>query len=95
MNKKQINPFEYAPQIMDKMIHGGILVSTKVGEKVNPMTIGWGTMGVDWSLPMFIAYVRESRYTKQLLEENGEPLQESDQKLAQTVAEFLGKQMES
>ncbi|MBR5126740.1 MAG: stage V sporulation protein T, partial [Oscillospiraceae bacterium] len=30
-----------------------------------------------------------------LLEENGEPLQESDQKLAQTVAEFLGKQMES
>lgn len=30
-----------------------------------------------------------------LLEENGEPLQESDQRLAQTVAEFLGKQMES
>ena len=30
-----------------------------------------------------------------LLEENAEPLQESDQKLAQTVAEFLGKQMES
>ena len=30
-----------------------------------------------------------------LLEENGEPLQESDQRLAQTVAEFLGRQMES
>ena len=30
-----------------------------------------------------------------LLEENGEPLQESDQRLAQTVADFLGKQMES
>ena len=30
-----------------------------------------------------------------LLDENGEPLQESDQRLAQTVAEFLGKQMES
>lgn len=30
-----------------------------------------------------------------LLDENGEPLQESDQMLAQTVAEFLGKQMES
>ena len=30
-----------------------------------------------------------------LLDENADPLQESDQRLAQTVAEFLGKQMES
>ena len=30
-----------------------------------------------------------------LMGENGQPLQESDQKLAQTVAGFLGKQMES
>ena len=36
------------------------------------MTIGWGTIGIDWSRPIFIAYVRESRYTKQLLEDNGE-----------------------
>ena len=30
-----------------------------------------------------------------LMGENGQPMQESDQKLAQTVAGFLGKQMES
>ena len=30
-----------------------------------------------------------------LLEENGEPMSELDQRLASTVAEFLGKQMES
>ena len=30
-----------------------------------------------------------------LLQENDKPLQEGDQKLAQTVAGFLGKQMES
>ena len=30
-----------------------------------------------------------------LLEEEAQPLQEADQKLAQTIAEFLGKQMES
>ena len=30
-----------------------------------------------------------------LLQENDKPLQESDQKLAQTVASFLGRQMES
>ncbi len=67
--KKEINAFEYAGQIMDKMTHGGILVTTKVGEKVNPMTIGWGTIGVDWSKPVFQVYVRESRYTKGMLDD--------------------------
>jgi flavin reductase (DIM6/NTAB) family NADH-FMN oxidoreductase RutF len=38
----------------------------------NTMTIGWGTIGVQWAKPIFIAFVRESRYTKQLLEANGE-----------------------
>ena len=69
--KRQINPFDYAGDIC-KALPKGILLTTKRGEEVNSMTIGWGTMGVDWSLPMFIVYVRESRYTKQLLEENGE-----------------------
>ena len=83
MNKKQINPFEYAPQIMDKMTHGGILVTTKVGEKVNPMTIGWGTIGVDWSKPVFQTYIREVRYTKGMMDEAMEftvniPMEKSD-----------------
>lgn len=67
--KKEINAFEYAGQIIDKMSHGGILVTTKVGEKVNPMTIGWGTIGVDWSKPVFQVYIRESRHTKGMLDE--------------------------
>ena len=83
MNKKQINPFEYAPQIMDKMTHGGILVTTKVGEKVNPMTIGWGTIGVDWSKPVFQTYIREVRHTKGMMDEAMEftvniPMEKSD-----------------
>ena len=67
--KKRINPFEYAGQIIDKMMHGGILVTTKVGDKVNPMTIGWGTIGVDWSKPVFQVYIRECRHTKSMLDE--------------------------
>ena len=50
----------------------GILLTTKAGEKVNTMTIGWGKMGIEWNKPIFIAYVRETRFTKQMLEENGE-----------------------
>ena len=39
--------------------------------------------------------VRELCMGMMLLEENDTPLQESDQKLAQTAAGFLGRQMES
>ena len=69
--KREINPFDYAGDIC-KALPGGILLTTKRGEEVNSMTIGWGTIGIEWSRPIFIAYVRESRYTKQLLEANGE-----------------------
>ena len=62
------------------------------------MTIGWGTMGVDWSLPMFIVYVRESRYTKQLLEENGEftinvPMGDVDKNILSVCGTKSGRDM--
>lgn len=69
--KREVNPFDYAGEIC-KALPGGILLTTKRGEELNSMTIGWGCIGIDWSRPVFIAYVRESRYTKQLLEANGE-----------------------
>jgi len=69
--KQQIDAFEYAGHIC-KAMKKGILLTTKVGETVNTMTIGWGKIGIEWNKPVFIAYVRETRYTKQLLEEGGE-----------------------
>lgn len=69
--KREINAFDYAGDIC-KALPGGILLTTKRGDEINSMTIGWGAVGIDWSRPIFIAYVRESRYTKQLLEDNGE-----------------------
>ncbi len=69
--KKMIQPFDYAGDIC-KAMKRGILLTTKLGDKVNTMTIGWGMMGIEWGKPIFIAFVRESRYTKALLEEHGE-----------------------
>ena len=69
--KTQIDAFDYAGHIC-KALKKGILLTTRSEDRVNTMTIGWGTMGIEWNRPIFIAYVRESRYTKQLLEENGE-----------------------
>ena len=70
--KKEVNAFEYAALIQEAMQHGGILLTTKAGEKVNTMTIGWGTLGVEWKKSIFTAYVRESRFTRQMLKQNGE-----------------------
>lgn len=69
--KKQVDAFDYAGLIC-KAIKKGVLLTTKAGDTVNTMTIGWGKIGIEWNRPVFIAYVRETRYTKQLLEAAGE-----------------------
>lgn len=69
--KTKINAFDYAADIC-KAMPRGILLTTKAGEQVNTMTIGWGHIGIEWGKPIFVAYVRESRHTKAMLEANGE-----------------------
>ncbi len=69
--KTKINAFDYASEIC-KAMPKGILLTTKAGERVNTMTIGWGHIGIEWGKPIFVAYVRESRHTKAMMEENGE-----------------------
>lgn len=69
--KKNVDIFDYAGHI-GKALKQGILLTTATGERINTMTIGWGHIGIEWGKPIFVAYVRESRHTKTMLEENGE-----------------------
>lgn len=69
--KQNINAFDYAGYIC-KGMKKGILLTTKNAGKVNTMTIGWGTIGIEWGKPIFIAFVRESRFTKEMLDGNAE-----------------------
>ncbi len=69
--KKKVDAFDYANEIC-KELKKGVLLTTKAGGKVNTMTIGWGHIGVIWGRSVFIAYVRQSRHTKAMLEENDE-----------------------
>ncbi len=68
--KKPIDAFEYAGYIC-QALKSGVLLTTKAGDTVNTMTIGWGHIGIEWNKPIFVAYVRESRYTRELLDQNG------------------------
>ena len=67
MTKKKIDIRDYAGQIIEAM-RSGVLLTTKVGDKVNSMTIGWGTLGIIWERPVFVAYVRRQRYTREMLD---------------------------
>ena len=69
--KKKIDLWEYAGTILGQ-VGKGILMTTKAEGAANPMTIGWGTLGVEWSRNIFTVFVRQSRYTKELLDKNGE-----------------------
>lgn len=71
MNKQPIEVFDYAAEIT-KAIPKGVLLTTQAGGRTNTMTIGWGTLGTEWGVPVFVAYVRESRFTRELLDKNPE-----------------------
>ncbi len=68
MTKEKINVFEYSETIL-KALDQGVLLTSKAGDKVNSMTIGWGTLGIEWAVPIFTAFIRENRYTRELLDE--------------------------
>ncbi len=69
--KKTVQAFDYAGDIC-KAMKKGILLTTCAEGKVNTMTIGWGMIGIEWGKPIFIAYVRVSRHTRKMLENNEE-----------------------
>ena len=69
--KRPVNVFDYAGHIC-KAMSPGVLITAKMGDKDNPMTIGWGSIGVEWGKPLFTAYVRPCRYTHEMIEATGE-----------------------
>ena len=69
--KQPINLWDYAGQILEQT-GKGILLTTKANGQVNTMTIGWGTLGIEWGKPIYTVFVRQSRHTKALLDKNGE-----------------------
>ena len=69
MPKIEAKYTDYLQETIDVMGHGGILLAAQDAEgKPNAMTIGWGTIGIIWSKPIFIVLVRPSRYTYDLIE---------------------------
>lgn len=71
MGKRSISITDYANTVAE-CLKKGALLTTKAGDKINSMVIGWGHIGRIWERPVFIAYVRDCRYTYEMLEKNPE-----------------------
>ena len=69
--REKIDVAEYAPTIL-RELPSGVLLTASADGRANPMTIGWGTLGVEWGKQLFVAYVRSSRFTYGLIEKSGE-----------------------
>ena len=96
--KREVKVWDYAGQILEA-VGKGILLTTKADGKVNAMTIGWGTLGVDWREPVFIAFVRKSRFTEQQLQKNPEftvniPLGEVDRNIISACGTKSGRDVD-
>lgn len=64
-----IDQFEFNP--FTKIGKDWALISVGTKDKYNAMTVSWGGVGVMWGKNVAYIFIRESRYTKELLEENG------------------------
>ena len=70
MTRVAIDPFESISEVISRMRNPGLLLTC--GKEGNPITIGWGTIGVVWSKPVFTVLVRPSRYSFGLIRADGD-----------------------
>ncbi|HIZ19172.1 MAG TPA: flavin reductase [Candidatus Olsenella stercoravium] len=91
--REKIDVAEYAPTIL-RELPKGVLLTASADSRVNPMTIGWGTLGIEWGRELFVAYVRSSRFTYGLIEKSGEftvsvPMRTGEKDLDQRINRIL------
>lgn len=96
--KETINPLEHATEILQG-VQKGVLLTTKQGDRVNAMTISWGNLGIEWGKPLFTAFVRQHRFTKEFLDATREftvniPVGEFDKNIIAVCGSKSGRNMD-
>lgn len=96
--KEKINAFDYSKTILEKLPKG-VLLTTKYNNKVNTMVIGWASIGIEWRKQIFIAYVRDSRYTKELIDKTNEftiniPIEDIDPNILKIAGTKSGREID-
>ncbi len=72
MERKPISHTDHYAEVVKVLTSRGLLLGAYDSTgRANAMTIGWGSLGTIWSMPMWIVLVRPSRYTYQCIEHSG------------------------
>ncbi len=67
LKMKRLDSMSIAEKAMTQ-IEKGAFLTAKAENRLNTMTIGWATIGVVWSKPIFMVAVRNSRFTFGIME---------------------------
>lgn len=70
MSLKQIDASTLTFNPFEKLSKQWALVSAGNLDKFNMMTVSWGAVGVIWGKPSVTAYIRQTRYTKEFVDQN-------------------------
>jgi flavin reductase (DIM6/NTAB) family NADH-FMN oxidoreductase RutF len=72
MDRRKIDFTKHYEQVIAAMRSRGLLLgSYDAAGKANIMTIGWGSLGSIWGIPVWTVLVRPSRYTYGCIEHSG------------------------
>jgi flavin reductase (DIM6/NTAB) family NADH-FMN oxidoreductase RutF len=72
MAKRKMDYAEHYAEVLRTMTGRGLLLgSYDAARKANLMTIGWGSIGSIWNIPVWIVLVRPSRHTYECIEHSG------------------------
>ena len=69
---KELKFSELSKDAMEQLTRTGAFLTVKNGEELNTMTIGWGTIGYIWNMPIIMVPVRYSRHTYKMIENTDE-----------------------
>ena len=69
MEKQTIDFTDHYTAVIKKLTTQGLLLGSYDHDgKANVMTIGWGSLGSIWGIPLWLVLVRPSRYTYRCIE---------------------------
>lgn len=91
MSFVEIKPEEIKDNPFDLIGKQWMLITAGDEEKCNTMTASWGGLGVIWNRPTATAYIRQSRYTKEFVDNSDYfTLTVFDEKYREALA-YLGR----
>lgn len=68
---RELNIEEINDNVFKKIGKEWMLVGAKDGSKANAMTASWGGLGVMWGKNVAFVFIRQTRYTKGLIDASG------------------------